>query len=660
MIPKGMQHTKLIVILLVLLTSAELVWAQGDAGQPGEFLRHGVGGRALGLGRAFVAIANDANAIYWNPGGLIAAYRKEFTSMYTNLFYDSRYSYVAIALPRPFFEPHNKILRFLFGSESAWGVGWVRLSTFDFDQRNEANVSVGNFDIYQQAILVSFAHEWVRTSGIWNVGVNYKMVSQGYSGLVQNTNSGIQGFHPAWDYFGLDVGVTFQPLHAPFLREIPGLGSLRNLQFLRLGAIFQNFIPPSLNQGGVNEIYPAVFRIGWSYLFRFPKDWRLLVVNDYETLFKPRPHKYDVWRWDLNRDRRWGVYWGIELQKRMKDFLLLPRLGFNNRAENWTDSFTYGFGMNCRVGINSILKLDFALLKPNESLGWDSRFFLTLEFGQPFDVNYFLERIKIHKKKSDLRKDYLHIVAQYPNDQIESSARALAEIYDPNNAPRYYRMIGGLGWANVLYQQAKKLHNEQKFSKAKEKAKLAVNEFSRVYRKSLKEFTDEKFLNYGESYMINEQWSKALEKIMDVQQPSLRYCYLSGVAYKRLRNLDKAIESFRCALEFKEEDSDLYRICLFHLAECLMEKGHYQDAIKYFALIIKSDQKLLRQNYPRYTIFSDRNILDDAYYNMSICYQELGQKRQAAVTLAKVARYYPNSDKIKGRWYDKKLDSLIR
>jgi hypothetical protein len=36
-----------------------------------QFLKIGVGGRASALGDAFVALANDASALYWNPAGLV-------------------------------------------------------------------------------------------------------------------------------------------------------------------------------------------------------------------------------------------------------------------------------------------------------------------------------------------------------------------------------------------------------------------------------------------------------------------------------------------------------------------------------------------------------------------------------------------------------------
>jgi len=41
---------------------------QGQSGL--AFLKIGVGGRAAGLGEAYVAAANDPTAIYWNAAGL--------------------------------------------------------------------------------------------------------------------------------------------------------------------------------------------------------------------------------------------------------------------------------------------------------------------------------------------------------------------------------------------------------------------------------------------------------------------------------------------------------------------------------------------------------------------------------------------------------------
>ncbi|MDM7917173.1 MAG: PorV/PorQ family protein [Candidatus Eisenbacteria bacterium] len=52
----------------------------------GEFLRIGVGARALGMGGAFTALANDASAAYWNPAGLAQMERPEVLFMHAEQF----------------------------------------------------------------------------------------------------------------------------------------------------------------------------------------------------------------------------------------------------------------------------------------------------------------------------------------------------------------------------------------------------------------------------------------------------------------------------------------------------------------------------------------------------------------------------------------------
>ncbi len=42
-----------------------------------QFLKIGVGGRATAMGDAFVAVANDASALYWNPAGLAHTAKNE-------------------------------------------------------------------------------------------------------------------------------------------------------------------------------------------------------------------------------------------------------------------------------------------------------------------------------------------------------------------------------------------------------------------------------------------------------------------------------------------------------------------------------------------------------------------------------------------------------
>ncbi len=51
-----------------------------------EFNDLGCGARPLGMGSAFVALADDINAIYYNPAGLVRLQKNEFTSSYGRLY----------------------------------------------------------------------------------------------------------------------------------------------------------------------------------------------------------------------------------------------------------------------------------------------------------------------------------------------------------------------------------------------------------------------------------------------------------------------------------------------------------------------------------------------------------------------------------------------
>jgi hypothetical protein len=66
----------------------------------GEFLAIGVGGRALGMGGAYAALANDVTAGYWNPAGLAHVDYPEVTLMHDEQFAGLiNYDYGAAAMP---------------------------------------------------------------------------------------------------------------------------------------------------------------------------------------------------------------------------------------------------------------------------------------------------------------------------------------------------------------------------------------------------------------------------------------------------------------------------------------------------------------------------------------------------------------------------------
>jgi len=81
---------------LVLTLIRPLAAASGYAG---EFLSLGTGARALALGSAYVALADDATAGYWNPAGLAILKERQFHFMHSERFSGLvKNDYLALAL----------------------------------------------------------------------------------------------------------------------------------------------------------------------------------------------------------------------------------------------------------------------------------------------------------------------------------------------------------------------------------------------------------------------------------------------------------------------------------------------------------------------------------------------------------------------------------
>ena len=601
----------------------------GDGGLPGEFLRYGVGARALGLGRAFTAMANDASAIYWNPAGLIGVQRKEFSTMYSNLYYDSRYTYMAFAMPRTF-----------LGANNAFGFGWVNLTMADFDQRDEHNQHLGDFDMYEQAFIFSGAREFVHPVGILNYGVNLKFVNQAFPGYT-GTKFGL------WNNMGLDVGITFVPINIPIV-------PLRYIMPLRIGINIQNLLAPKIGvENSKKDEYPCIFRIGAYYRLVF-SNMKLNLLYDYERV-------------GVFSQQRIGHYGGFELMRRYKNFWPSLRLGRNNRSEN----FTIGAGLKFDFIANAVIRLDYvhAFNKYGKYYNDDGRFFLTVEFGQKYDADYFFSKDKNDKKNNQIRTDYLHAIAQFPNEQDSLSAIELATKYDQPNKKRYYKFIGGLGWANVLFEEAKENLRQGNIGSSKGKAKEANLEYKDVYLKSEKRETVLKYddqLNYCESLIIADSISRAISVLNDLRQASLRSFYLGGICYNKLEMWDEAISAFEKGIQdHAAENQDMLCLSLLGLGKALAETGQYDAALQTLNKIILNRLSNLTESYPPYPAFEDKNIVDDAQFYLAYTkFKKFNitltkkQRLDIIAEMVKIRRFYPDTQL--SQFIDSTFNNLFR
>ncbi|MBN1885608.1 MAG: PorV/PorQ family protein [Candidatus Krumholzibacteriota bacterium] len=107
----------------------------------GEFMALGGGARAMGLGGAFVAVADDATASYWNPAGLAAfgAFAAEPADWQASLMHSERfgdlidYNFASVAFP-------------LVPGESAWGLTFVHMGIRDIPVIPWSPGMIGNSD----------------------------------------------------------------------------------------------------------------------------------------------------------------------------------------------------------------------------------------------------------------------------------------------------------------------------------------------------------------------------------------------------------------------------------------------------------------------------------------------------------------------------------
>ena len=97
-----MKKIVLLLPLAVLLLWPNLSFGQAKVGTAGaQFLEIGVSARAIGMGEAFLGVADDASALYYNPGGLSLLTQKEVIFTHIDYPADIKYEYAGYVMPAP-------------------------------------------------------------------------------------------------------------------------------------------------------------------------------------------------------------------------------------------------------------------------------------------------------------------------------------------------------------------------------------------------------------------------------------------------------------------------------------------------------------------------------------------------------------------------------
>ena len=267
-------------VILAIVIPASAGAATGVAKYAGEFLSLGVGGRALSMGGAYVALANDVTAGYWNPAGLSLISYPQFTMMHAEHFGSLvNYDYGAVAVP--------------FGSNASLGLSVLRLGVDDIpDTRNAGVDQFGNltydralfrrvdptrvtyFNAADWAIYVTYAK---RTAEDFAYGANIKIIRRS---LGDHSATGI----------GIDVGAWFNPFENVFL-----------------GANIQDVTTTFLAwDTGTNELISPTMKIGSAYRFE-ALGGNIVPAVDLDIRFENRRYASTAHLGPVSMDLRSGI-----------------------------------------------------------------------------------------------------------------------------------------------------------------------------------------------------------------------------------------------------------------------------------------------------------------------------------------------------------------
>ncbi|TMQ65827.1 MAG: hypothetical protein E6K77_02015 [Candidatus Eisenbacteria bacterium] len=224
-----MRWARWIYPLAVLLSGISVAHAAEDGGTRSIFAS-GAGNRALGMGGAFVGVADDASAMIWNAGGLGLIQRLELQATHSGYVdLESREDYLSVVLP-----------------SWRWGTAGISVRHFGIDgieSRDDGNVLLGdNLSNSETEIALGFGRP---VSEAVSVGGTVKLQRQSLAGF---SGSGL----------GADLGVLARP--SALLRT-----PAEWMERLTWGVSVRNVVQPSirLDQESVHD--PSVIRTGFSY-----------------------------------------------------------------------------------------------------------------------------------------------------------------------------------------------------------------------------------------------------------------------------------------------------------------------------------------------------------------------------------------------------------
>ncbi|NIM03411.1 hypothetical protein GTN66_04580, partial [bacterium] len=133
------------VCLLILGLQWQFVRAENYYGMANDYLQYGAGARSLAMGGAYVGLADEASAPYWNPAGLTQIDEYQFLSMYAPFFEQTSYNFFS------YVNPLGRLGKLAISDVFLYSGGYEEVD-------KDGNILGRNESIFNNTIIISYAN----------------------------------------------------------------------------------------------------------------------------------------------------------------------------------------------------------------------------------------------------------------------------------------------------------------------------------------------------------------------------------------------------------------------------------------------------------------------------------------------------------------------
>lgn len=303
----------------------------------------GFGAKALGLGQAYTALADDPTAVFWNPAGLEFIKSQSATFFHTSLIEGASYDFLGYAYPTI--------------DIGSFGFGIARYGVSDIEERDIFTNLNGKFSNEEYMVFFSYAKSlpWFDLTP----GISVRWLRQGFSNLSSGdlVESGV----------GADLGLMYTP---------KWLGNAF-VQDWTFGMNIQNLFAPQLKVGDQIDDYPLTAKIGLLKKIRFSGTGAVNILFDINH--------------SQNRDIKF--HFGSEYDFRDMGKV---RIGFNG------SNLAFGVG-----GKYSIFEIDYGFGAAKYSNFFDPmhEFSITVNFGLTRNDLFEIAELKRIENEDRIKKE---------------------------------------------------------------------------------------------------------------------------------------------------------------------------------------------------------------------------------------------------------------